>query len=210
MNESGFNSAGKPSDGLRVPIGNTIGRYRFFKVRRYGKLHFLKCVADEYRGDLQTVEALRKEFELGYTLDHPGIARYLSYENGEVYEEFIDGLTIRQMMKRFDVRLLDESFLSQMCRQLLDTLAYIHRNDVLHLDIKPENVMVTNIGNHVKLIDFGCARSGAFDTTEGGTRAYMAPEQRAGQPTPRRSTKRATPEPSPFNPGSHNHRLPEI
>ncbi len=183
MNESGFHTGREPSEGVRIPIGSQSGRYRFFKVRRYGKLHFLKCPAEEYRYDLLTVEALRKEFEIGYTLDHPGIVRYLAYEEGGVYEEFVDGLTLREMMSRLDVRLLDEDFLRTLAGELLEALSYIHKHGITHLDIKPENVMVSNIGNHVKLVDFGCAASAVFDTTKGGTPSYMAPEQASGGKT---------------------------
>lgn len=176
---SGFNIKKGPEreNGFRQSIGDSGGRYRFFKTRRYGKLHFEKRVADSFLGNIMTVEALRKEFEIGYGLEHPGIVKYLAYENNSIFEEYIDGCTLREMLLNNDKRLTSPGFLQSICRQILNALDYMHRHDVVHLDIKPENVMVSNIGNVVKIIDLGSARNGVFDNTEGYTPGYMAPEQ---------------------------------
>lgn len=182
MNESFFGN--KAAEGLnssvRQPIGRTDGRYVFFKVRRHGKLHFEKRVAECYLHDIVTVEALRKEFEIGYGLQHPGIARYLDFDDNALYEEYIDGLTLRQMLDNNDANLIDAVFMRDLCRQLLEAIGYLHKHGILHLDIKPENVIICNIGNTLKLIDFGSARTAEFDTTEGFTPSYMAPEQARG------------------------------
>ncbi len=56
----------------------------------------------------------------------------------------------------------------------------MHTQGVLHLDLKPENVMITRVGNAVKVIDFGCAYCSADDSTSGFTLEYRAPEQENG------------------------------
>ena len=183
MNSSVFGANPVSDDAMRQPVGRTDGRYLFFKVRRYGKLHFEKRPADAYLQDLKTVEALRKEFELGYGLDHPGIVRYLAFEDNAIFEEYIEGQTLREMILSADCRLNDEAFLRSLAGQLLSALDYIHRQGILHLDIKPENVMVSAIGNRVKIIDLGSARSSIHDRTEGFTPAFSAPEQSAGDAT---------------------------
>ena len=185
MNESFFgnNTAEGLKSTVRQPIGRTDGRYVFFKVRRHGKLHFEKRVAERYLHDIVTVEALRKEFEIGYGLQHPGIVRYLAFEDNALYEEYIDGLTLRQMLDNKDARLTAPEFLRDLCRQLLDAIDYLHKQGILHLDIKPENAIICNIGNTLKLIDFGSARTAEFDSTEGFTPSYMAPEQANGSKT---------------------------
>lgn len=182
MSESVFGSPAAATDDapFRQPIGRTDGRYVFFKVRRFGKLQFEKRVARAYLGDLQTIEALRKEFELGFGLEHPGIVRYLDCDGNSIYEEFVDGLTLREMLQAGDRRLADDGFLRQVCRQLLDALDYLHRKGIVHLDIKPENIMISAIGNQLKIIDLGSARNSTFDRTEGFTPDYMAPEQISG------------------------------
>lgn len=180
MNESGFNIKIAGGDEERVRIGPPSGHYMFFKTRRYGKLHFEKRVADSWRADPVVAEALRKEFEIGYGLDHPCIARYLAYDGDALYEEYIEGDTLRALLDRDDRRLHDSGFIGNLCRSLLEALDYIHEAGILHLDLKPENVMITRVGKGAKLIDFNCARSGSFDRTQGYTEFCMAPEQADG------------------------------
>ena len=50
-----------------------------FRVKLYGKLHFLKRLKAEYAGDIRYQEALRKEFETGYRLEHPSLVLHYYY-----------------------------------------------------------------------------------------------------------------------------------
>lgn len=160
---------------------NHPGRYRFYKTRLYGRLHFVKTLSAEMQADLISIEALRKEFTIGYSLDHPSIVRYLRLENDAIYEEFVDGKTLREMLDDGDERLQDTQFIAKVCQQLLEAVEYMHSMGVLHLDIKPENVMITRVGNQVKIIDFGCAYAATDDSTQGFTLQYKAPEQGNGE-----------------------------
>lgn len=144
-------------------------------------MHFVKRPTSRYAHDLQTTEALRKEFIIGYNISHPSIVKYMRMENGAVFQEYIDGLSLQQMIDDNDIRLESPQFLERMCRQLLEATAYIHSLGVVHNDIKPENVMITRIGDNVKLIDFGGAYTDSWDATQGYTQAYKAPEQEDGQ-----------------------------
>lgn len=160
---------------------NHPGRYRFYKTRLYGRLHFVKTLSEEMQADLVSIEALRKEFTIGYSLDHPSIVRYLKFDGNAIYEEFIDGKSLRQMLDEDDELLHDKKFITKVCRQLLEAVEYMHSVGVLHLDIKPENVMITRVGSQVKIIDFGCAYTATADTTQGFTLQYKAPEQGRGE-----------------------------
>ncbi len=157
------------------------GKFQFFKARIHGRLHFVKALADSSRHDLQAIAALKKEFEIGYNLDHPAIVHYLHYENDAIYEEFIDGKSLYQLISEDDLILKEKSFLEGVARQLLEAVEYIHARGVLHLDLKLENVMITRVGRNVKIIDFGCAYSSMYDTTQGFTLEYKAPEQSEGE-----------------------------
>lgn len=176
---SGFNikSSSEPTGRWMEIKSIHPGRYRFFKTRMYGRLHFVKALSEESKGDLISIEALRKEFDIGYNLDHPNIARYLKFEDDAIFEEYIDGKSLRQMLDEKDESLNDKKFIANVCHQLLDAVSYLHSKGVLHLDIKPENVMITRVGNQVKIIDFGCAYIASDDTTQGFTLQYKAPEQ---------------------------------
>lgn len=177
--ESGFVNdfdLGSDSDWQSIPH-NGSGHFEFFKVRHFGALHFVKRPTPEYRNDLVTVESLRKEFYIGYNLNHPLIVRYIRMEDDVVYEEYIDGLSLREMIDRKDERLHSSDFVRHICCQLLEATAYLHSHGVIHNDIKPENVMISRIDNRLKLVDLGCATADMWDVTEGYTPAYKAPEQ---------------------------------
>lgn len=153
------------------------GRFEFFRVRLFGAMHFVKRPSPRHVRDLLTTESLRKEFNIGYNLSHTGIVKYLRMENGAVFQEYVDGLSIQQMIEQDDPRLKSPQFLERMCRQLLEATDYLHSHGVVHNDIKPENVMITRINDQVKLVDLGCASSDMWNATEGYTSAFKAPEQ---------------------------------
>ena len=69
-----------------------------FRVKLYGKLHFLKRLKVEHVGDIRYQEALRKEFETGYRLEHPNLVRYLSLDNNSILMEYVDGETLSQRL----------------------------------------------------------------------------------------------------------------
>lgn len=183
MSDSGFevksSEALEPQREILLPFRSE--RYEYYKSRRNGMLQFVKKAAPEYACDMLTIEALRKEFLLCYPLSHPSIVRYTNYEDNTLYEEFIDGLTLKEMLESDDIRLVDPQFVASLIRQLYSALEYIHSQGILHLDIKPENLMVTRIGNNLKLIDFSCAESATHDNTAGYTPEYKAPEQGNGK-----------------------------
>lgn len=180
MTESGFNL---PHDAAQFEMENEellpipSSRFLFYRVRRYGMAHFVKRPRPECADNLLVVEALKKEFYTGFSLNHPGIVRYLHFDSGSVYEEYIEGATLRQLLKEKDSRLKDTRFIREVARQLFEVLDYLHSQGILHLDIKPENVMITRVGNRLKLIDFSCARSATCYATPGFTPGFMAPEQ---------------------------------
>ncbi|MDE6648890.1 MAG: protein kinase, partial [Muribaculaceae bacterium] len=153
------------------------GHFEFFKVRHFGALLFAKRPAAAFRHDLVTVESLKKEFYIGYNLNHPSIVKYLKMENGTVFEEYVDGVSLRQMIDSGDIRLRSPQFLEQICRDLIEAVTYLHSHGVIHNDIKPENVMISRIDNKLKLVDLGAATSDMWDATGGFTPAYRAPEQ---------------------------------
>lgn len=182
--ESGFNISGElifstEENEQRLPIPSS--RYEFFRTRRYGMLHFAKRPAPEKANDLIVKESLRKEFLIAYGLNHPGVVRYLHFEEGCIYEEFIEGKTLRQIIDDVNSEAKDRKAVISISRQLLEAVAYIHSKGILHLDIKPENVMITGLDSRVKLIDFSCARSSTCDSTPGFTPGFMAPEQNGGK-----------------------------
>ena len=151
-----------------------------FRVKLYGKLHFLKRLKVEYAGDIRYQEALRKEFETGYRLEHPNLVRYLSLDKDSILMEYVDGETLSQRFVRNPDYFNEQKHTEKFVRQLLSALQYLHNHQVLHLDLKPDNILLTHINDDVKLIDLGFCYTDAFVDTQGHTNAFAAPEQKAG------------------------------
>lgn len=165
-----------------MPVKMCETRYNeCFRQRLYGRLHFVKRLRPEYAADPVCREALHKEFLVGYGLEHPAIVKYLRYDNGTIYQEYIDGETLRTLIDGHDHRLASPAFVREVSRQLFEALAYLHSNGILHLDIKPENIMLTRVGQTVKIIDLGACLTAMHDTTPGFTPAYRAPEGLTGK-----------------------------
>lgn len=151
-----------------------------FRVKLYGKLHFQKRLKAEYAGDIRYQEALRKEFETGYRLEHPNLVRYLSLDKDSILMEYVDGETLSQRLARTPDYFNEQKHTEKFVRQLLSALQYLHNHQVLHLDLKPDNILLTHINDDVKLIDLGFCYTDAFVDTQGHTNAFAAPEQKAG------------------------------
>ena len=133
----------------------------------------------------EAVARFKREAQAGGRLNHPGIVAVHEYgvDGDEAYivMEFVDGKELRQHFRtgsRFD--LID---VLELMKQLLEALDYSHRQSVVHLDIKPANLMVLP-GPRLKVMDFGIARIGAargeVSLEVAGTPTHMAPEQLAG------------------------------
>ena len=71
-----------------------------FRVKLYGKLHFLKRLKAEYAGDIRYREALRKEFETGYQLEHPNLVRYAWFDDDSILMEYVEGDTLDQRIAK--------------------------------------------------------------------------------------------------------------
>lgn len=157
--------------------GATCDTYR---VKLYGKLHFLKRLKPEVAGDIRYQEALRKEFETGYQLEHPNLVRYISLDDDYILMEYVDGETLSTRLATQPDYFRNRKNTDKFLHQLLDVVGYLHSHQVLHLDLKPDNILLTCIGSDVKLIDLGCCYTDTFPDTTGRTVAFAAPEQLTG------------------------------
>jgi len=129
-----------------------------------------------------------REAQAAARLNHPGIVTL--YEMGEedgnalLVTELVDGSTLAQLNR--DGTLSDRE-IGEIGADICEALDHAHERAVVHRDIKPQNVLVTEEGEpHAKLMDFGVARltDAAALTAPGdvvGTLAYMAPEQAEGR-----------------------------
>lgn len=152
-----------------------------FRVKVFGKLHFLKRLKAEYTGDIRYQEALRKEFETGYRLEHLNLVRYISLTDDGILMEYVDGETLSQLIASNPDYFREKKHTDKFVRQLLGVLGYLHNHQVLHLDLKPDNILLTHINHDVKLIDLGFCYTDTFEDTQGHTNSFAAPEQLSGE-----------------------------
>lgn len=157
------------------------GHSRVFRAQRMGKWHVLKCLKPQFADTPDYRALLRKEFELGYNLNHPNIVRTIGMEEVEnlgvcIVMEYVEGRTLDDFLANNEHDAQQEE---QMVRQLCGALAYIHARQMVHRDLKPSNILITDNGHNVKLIDFGLADSDSFAILKqsAGTPRYAAPEQ---------------------------------
>ena len=91
--------------------------------------------------------------------------------------EYVEGETLSQRLASNPDYFKNRKNTDKFIRQLLDVIGYLHSHQVLHLDLKPDNILLTHIHDDVKLIDLGCSYTDSFPDTTGHTNAYAAPEQ---------------------------------
>ena len=123
------------------------------------------------------------ETQLYLYMQHPNIPRLVDFidmheqEKLFIIMEFIQGKSLEQYIYG-EIGLIPEEKALPMFIDILDTVAYLHNNGILHLDIKSNNIMLQPNGK-IKLLDMGIASrmSDASDSTGFGTPAYMPPEQ---------------------------------
>ncbi len=190
--------------GGRYELDGIVGRggmAEVFRARdiRLDRIVGVKTLRDDLARD-QTFQArFRREAQSAASLNHPSIVAV--YDTGEdmagslpvpyIVMEFVDGRTLRDLL-RDDRRLLPERA-AEITDGVLRALDYSHRNNIVHRDIKPGNVMLTRSGD-VKVMDFGIARAvsdGQATMTQTaqviGTAQYLSPEQARGERVDARS-----------------------
>ncbi|MCQ2068500.1 MAG: serine/threonine protein kinase [Bacteroidaceae bacterium] len=167
--------------GYRELIHSSDGGWtELYRIDRSGKFRVLKVLKPQYRGEPMYEMLLRKEFEIGYNLQHPGICEVYGYSQipdlGNCIEmEWIDGITLSDLIQSGR---LPSGLSRKIAIQLCDVLSYLHSKQVIHRDLKPSNIMITHNGRNVKLIDFGLSDtdSSSILKSPAGTASFAAPQ----------------------------------
>ena len=150
------------------------------KAKRYGRWWLLKGLRQELACESVYSQMLRKELEVVMKLQHPCIPTAIGLEHVEnigecIVMEYVDGVTLTEW--------LSEKHERKVCRRiamkLVEVVAYIHMNGVVHRDLKPDNILIARNGETVHVIDFGLADTDSHAVLKqpAGTLRYMSPEQ---------------------------------
>jgi serine/threonine protein kinase len=124
----------------------------------------------------ESIHQLIREIKIQSYANHPNIIKVYGYafdtENVYILMEACLGKNLYHYIQR---QLLPEEKVKNYMQQLSSALAYLHKNNIIHRDVKPENVLVD--GDLVKLCDFGWAiHSPLMRGTRCGTPLYTPPE----------------------------------
>ena len=157
------------------------GYSELYKAKRYGKWYVLKHLTDKEKDNPRYQSLLEKEFDIAIQLSHQNVVQTVTFEDIPqlglcIVQEFIDGVTWNDFFSKNNIS-KKETF--RIIGELCDALTYIHNKQIVHRDIKPNNILITRDGHHVKLIDFGLADKDDFDILKepAGTTAFASPEQ---------------------------------
>ncbi len=154
--------------------------------RLLGRKVAVKILSDRYASNPDFVERFRREASAAAKLSHSNIVAVFDrgeYEgNYYIVMEYLPGPDLKQIIRQQGP--LAPRHAVDAALQVLAALGAAHKRDVIHRDVKPQNVMVSEDG-HLKVTDFGIARAGdEADMTEAGsvigTAQYLSPEQARG------------------------------
>jgi eukaryotic-like serine/threonine-protein kinase len=195
--------------GDRYELGEFLGRGGMAEVRRgrdrrLGRVVAVKMLRVDHSADATFQARFRREAQSAASLNHRNIVAV--YDTGEdifdghripyIVMEHVEGRTLRELLRE-QARFTPERSV-EIITDVLDALEYSHRAGIVHRDIKPGNVMITDTGE-VKVMDFGIARSladsGVTLTQTAavvGTAQYISPEQARGEQADARSDLYAT------------------
>lgn len=148
----------------------------------------VKVLRPEFVDDEEFLGKFKREAEAVASLSHPNIVNvYDVGEDGKVHYivmEFIDGQNLKDIIKNEGT--LDEYTALDITKQIAKALSAAHRKGIIHRDIKPHNILISNEGRIVKVADFGIAKAVSNSTMTNigsiiGSVHYFSPEQAKGK-----------------------------
>lgn len=150
--------------------------YDVYTVKKHGKWVMLKALKKEYADDPEKVAMLQREFDTRYNLAHPNIVMVNDFEDVPgvgmaIITDDAYGYSLRRMI---DEKRLTPKILHRLETQLLDAMAYIEENRVVHLPITPDNIIFTEYNENLKLMNVGYSQTTGLTPgeTQGDIESY--------------------------------------
>ena len=146
----------------------------------------IKTMLPQYAADESFAARFKQEAQAAAALQSPYIVSVYDWgKDGDTYYivmEYLRGIDLKSGIRRHGA--LDPQKVAQIGSQIAQALSIAHKHDIIHRDIKPQNIMVQQDGN-IKVMDFGIARAkNSHITTDNsvlGTAHYVSPEQTQGK-----------------------------
>lgn len=177
-----------------------LGRGQFGVVQKMkskinGQIYAIKRIIKEPENKMQKKNVVREEYIMD-VLSHPNIIKlYKIFEDNEhIYfvSEYIDGINLEKYVINFKNNNpnshIDQNFVINIFKQILIGLTFLHEKNVLHRDIKPDNILLDR-NNNIKIADFGISalyKKGfgllTYNNTQVGRPDYVCPEILANKP----------------------------
>ena len=168
-----------------VGVGGMCNVYRAFDAEALQTVA-VKILRDEYAADEEYLRRFRNESRAINALSHPNIVKIydvvLDAPNPYLVMEYVSGITLKEYIDR--KKPIPGRTAANIAGLILTALQCAHENGIVHRDVKPQNIMVTEKGE-VKVMDFGIARfamsqSHTIDGNAIGSVHYISPEQALG------------------------------
>lgn len=168
----------------RVGAGGMSDVYKA-KDHKLNRNVAIKVLKQEYSNDKNFVSKFRVEAQSAASLIHPNIVNV--YDVGEddglyyIVMELIEGITLKRYIEKKGKLSYRETI--SIAIQIANGIECAHNNQIVHRDIKPQNIMISREGK-VKVTDFGIARAASANTINGnamGSVHYISPEQAGGK-----------------------------
>lgn len=145
----------------------------------------VKVLSANYAGDRNFVARFKSEAQVLTKLNHPNVVDIYDWGkfNSSYYivMEYIEGISLKELIEKKGS--LDPDIAAKYAIQICNALGVAHDNNLIHRDIKPQNILISS-GNNIKVTDFGIAKSLNTDITKTlnivGTAHYISPEQARG------------------------------
>jgi len=164
------------------------------KDRALGRIVAVKMMHESFTNDKGFLKRFQQEAHAAANLAHPNIVTVHDIGQDEykhyIVMEFVEGQTLKEIIRSRNEEPMPISRALDLMIQVCNGIGYAHRANLVHCDVKPQNIIVT-VDDQVKVADFGIARAISTATQVQqvsqvwGTPQYFSPEQAAGDtPTP--------------------------
>ena len=158
---------------------NGSGYSRLYTVISGERKLFLKAVNPEQGSGAENLSRLQREYKILEKLyGNEHVVRCIGWRDDTevgpcIVMEYIDGVTLADYLKSSP----SNKDKRRVLKELFDAIGFIHKLQIVHNDLKLDNILITRNGHNVKLIDFGYADgSSNINKATGGTEAFASPE----------------------------------